>query len=129
MTAYAETVSGSDRRYGAPISMIQDLVLVSVAFSLTLTQSPLSLDVFSLWRADLLGAIVLTASFRGLQHGLALGSTPDFFTILKGCAASRGGPVYLASLARQSYRALHTPILLFGHLHRSRRRILAVIES
>ncbi|TJV53848.1 MAG: polysaccharide biosynthesis protein [Mesorhizobium sp.] len=91
------------------IIMVQDLVmvLVSVALSLTLSQSRLSFDAFSYGGLACWAAIVLFAHLLFRYCGLystvwRFASTPDFFNILKGCG-SLTVVLYLASLAFRSF--------------------------
>ncbi|RWC14056.1 MAG: polysaccharide biosynthesis protein [Mesorhizobium sp.] len=104
MTAYVEAVSGIRPKMRRAIIMVQDLVmvLVSVALSLTLSQSRLSFDAFSTGGLACWAVIVLVAHLLFRASGLyntvwRFASTPDFFNILKGCG-SLTVVLYLASL-------------------------------
>ncbi|WP_292569696.1 nucleoside-diphosphate sugar epimerase/dehydratase [Mesorhizobium sp.] len=109
MTAYVEAVSDLRPKMRRAIIMVQDLVmvLVSVALSLTLSQSRLSFDAFSYGGLACWAAIVLFAHLLFRYCGLystvwRFASTPDFFNILKGCG-SLTVVLYLASLAFRSF--------------------------
>ncbi|RRH95479.1 polysaccharide biosynthesis protein [Mesorhizobium tamadayense] len=91
------------------IIMVQDLVmvLVAVALSLILSQSRLSFDAFSYGGLACWVLIVLAAHFLFRTCGLyntvwRFASTPDFFSILKGCG-SLTIVLYLASIAFRSF--------------------------
>ncbi|RWA72713.1 MAG: polysaccharide biosynthesis protein [Mesorhizobium sp.] len=91
------------------IIMVQDLVmvLVSVALSLTLSQSRLSFDAFSSGGLACWAIIVLAAHLLFRYCGLyntvwRFASTPDFFNILKGCG-SLTVVLYLAAVAFRSF--------------------------
>ncbi|TGQ51330.1 polysaccharide biosynthesis protein [Mesorhizobium sp. M1C.F.Ca.ET.193.01.1.1] len=95
------------------IIMVQDLVmvLVSVALSLTLSQSRLSFDAFSSGGLACWAVIVLTAHLLFRYSGLystvwRFASTPDFFNILKGCG-SLTVVLYLAAVA---FRSFYQPV-------------------
>ncbi|TIS62137.1 MAG: polysaccharide biosynthesis protein [Mesorhizobium sp.] len=95
------------------IIMIQDLVmvLVSVALSLTLSQSRLSFDAFSSGGLACWAVIVFTAHVLFRYSGLystvwRFASTPDFFNILKGC----GSLTVVLYLAAVTFRSFYQPV-------------------